>query len=119
MVELQRLIKTLPRKGVRFVGIVREGNSSVGPVPPSIMSASPRPALALSDKPSMAVLPFANLSDDPEQEYFAHGLTEDIITGLSRLRWLQVTAGESSSTYKASAVDAKQVGQELGVSDMF
>ena len=92
--ELQRLIKTLPRKGVRFVGIVREGDSSAGPVPPSIASASPRPALALPDKPSVAVLPFANLSDDPEQEYFAHGLTEDIITGLSRLRWLQVTASE-------------------------
>ena len=113
--ESQRLIKTLPRKGVRFVGIVREGNSSAGPVPPSIASASARPALALPDKPSVAVLPFANLSDDSEQEYFAHGLSEDITTGLSRLRWLQVTASESSFTYKASAVDATQVGHELGV----
>ena len=113
--ESQRLIKTLPRKGVRFVGIVREGDSSGDLVPTSITSASPRPVLALSDKPSVAVLPFANLSDDPEQEYFTHGLTEDIITGLSRLRWLQVTASESAFTYKASAVDAKQVGHELGV----
>ena len=73
------------------------------------------PALALPDKPSIAVLPFQNLSGDPEQEYFADGMVEDIITALSRLRWLFVIARNSSFTYKGRAVDVKQVGRELGV----
>src|SRR5262245_6350368 len=74
-----------------------------------------KPALALPDKPSIAVLPFTNLSGDPEQEYFADGMVEDIITGLSRFRWLFVIARNSSFTYKGRAVDVKQVGRELGV----
>jgi TolB-like protein len=73
------------------------------------------PALALPDKPSIAVLPFANLSGDPEQEYFADGMVEEIITALSRIRWLFVIARNSSFTYKGQAVDVKQVGRELGV----
>ena len=73
------------------------------------------PALALPDKPSIAVLPFQNLSGDPEQEYFADGVVEDIITALSRIRWLFVIARNSSFTYKGRAVDVKQVGRELGV----
>ncbi len=73
------------------------------------------PALALPDKPSIAVLPFQNLSGDPEQEYFADGMVEDIITALSRMRWLFVIARNSSFTYKGRAVDVKQVGRELGV----
>src|SRR5499426_1130731 len=77
--------------------------------------ATARPALALPDKPSIAVLPFTNLSGDPEQEYFADGMVEDIITGLSRIRWLFVIARNSSFTYKGRAVDVKQVGRELGV----
>ena len=72
-------------------------------------------ALALPDKPSIAVLPFANLSGDPEQEYFADGMVEEIITALSRIRWLFVIARNSSFTYKGQAVDVKQVGRELGV----
>ena len=72
-------------------------------------------ALALPDKPSIAVLPFANLSGDPEQEYFADGMVEEIITALSRIRWLFVIARNSSFTYKGRAVDVKQVGRELGV----
>jgi TolB-like protein/Tfp pilus assembly protein PilF len=77
--------------------------------------ATARPALALPDKPSIAVLPFTNLSGDPEQEYFADGMVEDIITGLSRFRWLFVIARNSSFTYKGRAVDVRQVGRELGV----
>jgi len=74
-----------------------------------------RPALALPDKPSIAVLPLANLSGDPEQEYFADGMIEEIITALSRIRWLFVIARNSSFTYKGEAIDVKQVGRELGV----
>ena len=73
------------------------------------------PILALPDKPSIAVLPFANLSGDPEQEYFADGMAEEIITALSRIRWLFVIARNSSFMYKGQAVDVKQVGRELGV----
>ena len=77
--------------------------------------APPVLPLALPDKPSIAVLPFANLSGDPEQEYFADGMAEEIITALSRIRWLFVIARNSSFTYKGQAVDVKQVGRELGV----
>jgi TolB-like protein/class 3 adenylate cyclase len=73
------------------------------------------PVLPLPDKPSIAVLPFANMSGDPEQEYFADGMVEEIITALSRIRWLFVIARNSSFTYKGQAVDVKQVGRELGV----
>jgi TolB-like protein len=78
-------------------------------------SARADPILALPDKPSIAVLPFANLSGDPEQEYFADGMVEEIITALSRIRWLFVIARNSTFTYKGKAVDVKQVGRELGV----
>ena len=71
--------------------------------------------LALPDKPSIVVLPFANLSGDPEQEYFADGMVEEIITALSRIRWLFVIARNSSFTYKGQSVDVRQVGRELGV----
>jgi adenylate cyclase len=73
------------------------------------------PALPLPDKPSIAVLPFANMSGDPEQEYFADGMVEEIITALSRIRWLFVIARNSSFTYKGQSVDVKRVGRELGV----
>jgi TolB-like protein/class 3 adenylate cyclase len=73
------------------------------------------PALALPDKPSIAVLPFQNMSGDPEQEYFADGMVEEIITALSRIRWLFVIARNSTFTYKGRAVDVKQIGRELGV----
>jgi adenylate cyclase len=78
------------------------------------LPASPQP-LPLPDKPSIAVLPFANLSGDPEQEYFADGMVEEIITALSRIRWLFVIARNSSFTYKGRVVDVKQIGRELGV----
>jgi adenylate cyclase len=79
------------------------------------VGAAEPPALALPDKPSIAVLPFANISGDPEQEYFADGMVEEIITALSRIRWLFVIARNSSFTYKGQAVDVKRVGRELGV----
>jgi TolB-like protein/class 3 adenylate cyclase len=73
------------------------------------------PVLALPDKPSIAVLPFTNMSGDPEQEYFADGMVEEIITALSRIRWLFVIARNSSFTYRGRSVDVKQVASELGV----
>ena len=79
------------------------------------MGAAKSLALALPDKPSLAVLPFANMSGDPEQEYFADGMVEEIITALSRIRWLFVIARNSSFTYKGQTVDVKQVARELGV----
>src|SRR5947199_8597676 len=72
-------------------------------------------ALPLPDKPSIAVLPFQNMSGDAEQEYFVDGMVEEIITALSRIRWLFVIARNSSFTYKGQAIDVKKVGRELGV----
>jgi adenylate cyclase len=81
-----------------------------------VRAANPLPqSLCVPDKASIAVLPFANLSGDPDQEYFADGMVDEIITALSRIRWLAVTARNSSFTYKGQAVDVKQVGRELGV----
>ena len=80
-----------------------------------IRASAERPILTLPDKPSIAVLPFTNMSGDPEQEYFADGVVEEIITALSRMRWLFVIARNSSFTYKGRSVDVKQVGRELGV----
>jgi adenylate cyclase len=77
--------------------------------------ASAQPVLALPDRPSIAVLPFQNMSGDPEQEYFADGMVEDIITELSRIRWLFVIARNSTFIYKGKAIDVKQVARELGV----
>jgi len=77
--------------------------------------ASTKPPLALPDKPSIAVLPFQNMSGDPEQEYFADGMVEEIITALSRIKWLFVIARNSSFTYKGQPVDVTRVGRELGV----
>ncbi|MBO0738795.1 MAG: adenylate/guanylate cyclase domain-containing protein, partial [Alphaproteobacteria bacterium] len=83
------------------------------------MAITPNPAarapLPLPDKPSIAVLPFQNMSGDPEQEYFADGMVEEIITALSRIRWLFVIARNSSFTYRGKSVDVKQVGRQLGV----
>ena len=89
---------------VRHLGVPIEQPSPTSPQP-----------LPLPDKPSIAVLPFANMSGDPEQEYFADGMVEEIITALSRIRWLFVIARNSSFTYKGQAVDVKRVGRELGV----
>jgi TolB-like protein len=109
--EEQRFIKTLPRKGFRFVGQVREAREVAGPNP----GDAPENALALPDNPSIAVLPFENMTGDPEQEYFADGMVEEIITALSRFKWLFVIARNSSFTFKGKAVDIKEIGRRLGV----
>ena len=82
---------------------------------PKLSPTETGPALALPDKPSIAVLPFQNMSGDPEQEYFADGMVEEIITSLSRINWLFVIARNSTFTYKGQSVDVKQIGRELGV----
>jgi len=94
-------IQTIAGRGYRFVTSVTRASPDAGP--------------PLPDKPSIAVLPFANLSGDPEQEYFADGMVDEITTALSRIRWLFVIARNSSFTYKGQVVDVKQVGRELGV----
>ena len=117
--EDQRLIRTVPRKGVRFVGLVRcelsPASDEQTAAASETLSASTRPDAKATDRPSIAVMPFQNMSADPEQEYFADGIVDDIITALSRMRWLFVIARNSSFTYKGRAVDVKQVGRELGV----
>ncbi|MCV9960676.1 winged helix-turn-helix domain-containing tetratricopeptide repeat protein [Pararhizobium sp. BT-229] len=115
----QRLVRTVARKGFRFVGKIDEALAVHDQEPlktlPDKPGEAPAAAFALPDKPSIAVLPFHNLSDDPEQEYFADGVVEDIISALSRMRWLFVIARNSSFTYKGRVVDVKEVGRELGV----
>ena len=110
--EAQRLIKTILRKGIRFVGSVRE-EQKLGLDAPAAGQSSP--AFALPERPSIAVLPFINMSGDPEQEYFADGMAEEIITALARCNWLFVIARNSSFAYKNKAVDVRQIGRELGV----
>ena len=113
--EEQRFIKTLPRKGFRFVGQVQEARKVAGLNP----SDAPESAPAVPDRPSIAVLPFANMSGDPEQEYFADGMVEEITTALSRFKWLFVIARNSSFTFKGKAIDIKEVGRRLGVRYVF
>jgi TolB-like protein len=112
--EEQRLIRTVPRKGFRFVGVVSTAAENATRDVPA-RTATTRIPLPLPDKPSIAVLPFQNMSGDPEQEYFADGIVDEITTALSRFRQLFVIARNSSFTYKGRAVDVKQVGCELGV----
>ena len=107
--EEQRFIKTLPRKGFRFVRAVREAKEPAGAAVANDQLELQNSGLALPDKPSIAVLPFENMSGDPEQEYFADGMVEEIITALSRFRSLFVIARHSSFTFKGKAVDIKEV----------
>ena len=112
----QAILRTVQRRGFLFAAEVRTGASGAA-------TASRRDAqaedmlggLALPDKPSIAVMPFENLSGDPAQDYFADGMVEDIITGLSRIKWLFVIARNSTFAYKGQPVDVKQIGRELGV----
>jgi adenylate cyclase len=111
----QRLIKTLPRKGFRFVGVVREEPATAPATPADTAVERSKPPLDLPDRPSIAVLAFANFSGDPSQDYFSDGITEDIITELSRFPELFVIARNSSFQYKTKPVDVRRVAQELGV----
>ena len=125
--EAQQLIRTIARKGFRFVGEVREEEDAAvvqakAPAAPPAADNSPFPRciaaatpFALPDKPSIAVLSFVNLSSDPAQEHFSDGMADDIITELSQDRSLFVIARNSSFSYKGRAVDVKQIAQELGV----
>ncbi|QKD06337.1 winged helix-turn-helix domain-containing tetratricopeptide repeat protein [Mesorhizobium loti] len=122
--EEQRLIRTILRRGFRFVGTAREeteatraGTAGAGAMEAGAIAPveQPKPGLGIPARPSIAVMRFANMSGDAEHDYFADGMVEDIITGLSRIRWLFVIARNSSFTYKGRAVDVKQIGQELGV----
>lgn len=109
--KVQALIKTFPRRGFRFVGEVAErGAASAAQVNETPVKNRDR-----SDKPSIAVLPFENLSGDPDQEYFSDGITEDIITALSHVRNFFVTARSSTFTYKGRAADVRTVAEDLGV----
>jgi TolB-like protein len=115
--DRQEFIRTVQRRGFLFAAQVNTGaagQAAASIEQDGISAAQPR-RLALPDKPSIAVLAFQNLSGDPEQEYFADGVVEEIITSLSRIKWLFVIARNSSFTYKGRAVDVKQVGRELGV----
>lgn len=113
----QRLVRTVARKGFRFVGDASETDAAETGTAPASATDRNDPALAAvpATRPSIAVLPFVNLSGDPQQDYFADGVVEDIISALSRLRWLFVIARNSSFTYKGQALDVRQVGRELGV----
>jgi TolB-like protein/Flp pilus assembly protein TadD len=117
--EAQKLIRTVARKGLRFIGEVRSKPEET-PLQESASSSvhlvdRMRDALQLPNRPAIAVLPFVNLSEAPEQEYFSDGISEDIITALSKLRWFFVIARNSSFIYKGKSVHLKQVAADLGV----
>src|ERR1700738_2243207 len=114
----QKLIRTARRKGLRFVGAVRtQASGAVSePATGQPLDGAREPAHpALPERPAIAVLPFINMSGDRQQEYFSDGISEDIITALSKLRWFFVIARNSSFMYKGKAVHLKQVAEELGV----
>ena len=111
--EEQRLIRTVARKGLRFIGAVQAVQDSA--LSPGLAQEQPSAALPLPDRPAIAVLPFVNMTSDPDQEYFSDGITEDIITALSKLRWFFVIARNSSFIYKGRFVHLKQIAGELGV----
>jgi TolB-like protein len=116
--DAQQLLRTLPRRGYLLTAQVASGteqpaSGASAETAETVQSVAHPPPLP--DKPSIAVLPFQNMSGDPEQEYFVDGMVEEIITALSRIRWLFVIARNSSFTYKGQSVDVKQIGRELGV----
>ncbi len=105
----QEIIRTVPRRGYLLAAPVARAS------PTTDREAASRPVAAIPDRPSIAVLPFANLSGDPERDHFAEGVAEEIITALSRISWLVVIARSSSFPYKGRALDTAQIGRELGV----
>jgi TolB-like protein len=135
--DAQRLLRTLPRRGCIFAAEVsrldaaspllprdlaallaaplRAAPQAEAPPPAAAPEAEGRPQPQRAARPMLVVLPFANMTGDPEQEYFADGITEDLTTALSHMRWFSVIARNSAFTYKGRAVDVRQVGRELGV----
>jgi TolB-like protein/Tfp pilus assembly protein PilF len=118
--EEQKLIRTIARKGVRFVADVQSPLEAIEPAPAadlrrSGLHDSTRPSQPPSDRPAIAVLPFVNMSGEVEQEYFSDGISEDIITALSKLRWFFVIARNSSFAYKGRSVHLKEIAEDLGV----
>jgi TolB-like protein/Tfp pilus assembly protein PilF len=116
----QAVIRTIARKGFRFVGDVhvQRGGAEISidrPQPPDQAGEPPRHQPQALDRPAIAVLPFVNISGEPEQEYFSEGISEDIITALSKLRWFYVIARNSSFIYRGKSVHHRQIGEELGV----
>jgi TolB-like protein/cytochrome c-type biogenesis protein CcmH/NrfG len=116
----QRLLRTVARKGFRFVGEVTVEQPAATAVPSPDHSGDqvgerPRLTLPVLDRAAIAVLPFSNLSGEPEQEYFSDGISEDIITALSKLRWFYVIARNSSFVYKGKSVHLQRIADELGV----
>ena len=117
--EEQKLIRTIARRGVRFVGDVELGPADAErarkSTTPNGKEYSPRVVLPQSERRGIAVLPFVNMSGEADQDYFSDGISEDIITALSKLRWFFVIARNSSFTYKGKSVLIRQIGEELGV----
>jgi TolB-like protein len=109
----QKLIRTIARKGFRFIGDVCEDSAAARDDDDA--AADSEIATPMFDRPAIAVLPFTNMSGDPQQEYFSDGISEDIITALSKLRWFYVVARNSSFTFKGKAVHLAQVARVLGV----
>jgi len=108
----ERWIETLPRRGYRYIGPT---SSAAGISVESQPSAADAPNPPLPERPSIAVLPFSNISGDPGQDYFADGISEDLITRLSRIRWLFVIGRNSTFAYKSRSMDVKQISLELGI----
>jgi TolB-like protein len=117
----QKLIRTIPRKGLRFVGEIHTPSTDdvLGDLCAEPPLSEPDDltvaALPLPDRPAVAVLPFVNMSDDPAQDFFSDGMSEDLTTALAKLRWFFVIARNSSFAYKGKSVNIKQVGENLGV----
>src|SRR5882672_1911912 len=115
----QKIIKTVPRRGYRFSSPVSQhpenGETAAVAAASSATGAKAGLEPQIADRASIAVLPFSNLSDDPQQEYFSDGITEDIITELSRFSELAVIARNSTFQYKGKALDVRDVGRQLGV----
>ena len=108
----QRLVRTFTRKGIRFVGEVTEISD---PATPAVAAATSIAQPLVAPRMSIVVMPFANLSSDPEQQYFAGGITEDLTTDLSRIRHSFVISRNTAFTYRNKPVETKQIGRELGV----
>ena len=114
--DRQALIKTIHRRGFRFIGAVQEDANEPVVATPAVEAkpTSPQPAVS-SRKPSIAVLPFANLSKEPDTDYFSYGLTEDVIRLLARNRWLDVLSRHSAVAFQGGGTDPREIGAALGI----